>query len=92
MIFELRALRSRLDVMIEHPGLFVDPDQLEWMWNVVNNLINKIERTGEYIADLEAAAADRAEAEAGLGPGFHDRDLDSLAARRSGGGRHAREV
>lgn len=84
MLYELRALRSRLEVMIDHPALFVNPDELAWMYSVVVLLINKTERTGEFIADLQGQGAEPVKAaaqEARLGPRLHDRDPDRLEHR-----------
>lgn len=57
MIYELRALRSRLHTSLQRPTL-TGPDlrELEWMHALTDNLIKKVERTGEYIAALEDAS------------------------------------
>lgn len=72
MLYELRALRSRLQEMIAEPDIFRTEDtqrELVWMEHLVLMLLNKIERTGEYIAALEreVQAAGPPE-EAGVGP------------------------
>lgn len=77
MLYELRVLRSRLEDMIDQPALVVDIDRLVAMWNIVELLIRKTERTGEFIAALQAQVNEcEEEAQAGVGPGLHDRDGD----------------
>lgn len=39
--------------MLAHPGLWTEPESLIWMHNIITNLINKVERTGEFIAGLQ---------------------------------------
>lgn len=53
MIYELRALRSRLQEMLTQ--LLDAPTQrdVEYMLSMVNLQISKVERTGDYIAALE---------------------------------------
>lgn len=53
MIFELRALRSRLETMLAQLQDDATRRELQWMWSMTHNLIRKVERTGEYIASLE---------------------------------------
>lgn len=57
MLYELRALRSRLAARLQAPAeLFKDAVEIretEWMLAMTDNLLNKIERTGEYIGALE---------------------------------------
>jgi len=72
MIYELRALRSRLGDMlqeIDRGALYlVDEEaQLRWCYAICVNLINKVERTGEYIGSLEREVAASAPQEADLG-------------------------
>jgi len=91
MLYELRALRSRLERMIDHPALFVNPDELAWMYSVVVLMIAKTERTGEYIASLtgqDAASVKQAAEEARLGEGLHDGDADRVEHRCDCGRRY----
>jgi len=75
MIYELRVLRSRAATILarEEANLYVDSrtfDELSSMISLADLLIRKIERTGEFIADLQKAvkqAADEAPEEADLG-------------------------
>lgn len=70
LIYELRALRSRLDQSIQQ--LYVRTEDLEWMIDIVELMIRKVERTGAYIQDLEdalgGAPAQRSSTQAGMGP------------------------
>lgn len=53
MVYELRALRSRLQDMLAQVHDAHTLRELEWMLSLVNLQISKVERTGEYIATLE---------------------------------------
>lgn len=60
MIYELRVLRSRAATILarEEGNLYVDSrtfDELSAMVTLADLLIRKIERTGEFIADLQKA-------------------------------------
>jgi len=73
MIYELRALRSRLSAMLAQVdgSMILCPEDLrniEWSLAMTEMLISKTERTGEYIGTLERAldSQDGSE-EAGLG-------------------------
>lgn len=84
MIYELRVLRSRAATILsrEEGNLYVDSrtfDELAGMVTLADLLIRKIERTGEFIGDLQAAlrqASVEAPAPADLGPDRVDRDSD----------------
>lgn len=52
LIFELRALRSRLDQSVAQGALY--STDAEWMLALVTHMIGKVERTDAYIQDLEA--------------------------------------
>lgn len=84
MIYELRALRSRLQDMLQELHDTRTLRELEWMLSLTDQQISKIERTGEYIAALEreVAAAEGPAPEADLGEGHE----------RAGGDRHRRRV
>lgn len=71
MLYELRALRSRLaETLASADGLFNARElrAIEWGVAMCDSLINKTERTGEYIGALEAELDSAASPEeAGLG-------------------------
>lgn len=84
MIYELRAMRSRLETMLSELHTKREHDELHWLWLMTHNLIRKTESTGEYIASLEQPPEDDpAPPEARVGTGFHDRDADPDSARCS---------
>lgn len=72
-IYDLRALRSRLQSTMDSGLLdYYAGRDVEWSIAMINMLLLKIERTGEYIANLERAydlqAGLQAEAAQDLGP------------------------
>lgn len=73
MLYELRALRSRLQSMLTQVegSLILTPRDLatiEWSLAMADNMINKVERTGEYIGALEREIESaHGSEEAGLG-------------------------
>lgn len=84
MIYELRVLRSRAATILarEEGNLYVDSrtfDELAGMVTLADLLIRKIERTGEFIGDLQKAlnqaALDAPEA-VDLGTDWVNRDSD----------------
>lgn len=84
MIYELRVLRSRAATILarEEGNLYVDSrtfDELAFMVTLADLLIRKIERTGEFIGNLQKAlnqaALDAPEA-VDLGTDRVDRDSD----------------
>lgn len=68
MLYELRALRSRLaDILSQEGMVWTDHDtnQLIWCHRMADQLIRQTERTGEFIASLEARAQAQEEADLG---------------------------
>lgn len=83
LIYELRALRSRLDQSIAQGALY--HKDAEWMLTLVTHMIGKVERTGAFIEGLkDENTALRAAAEARLG-----QELPTERGRSDG--RHHRE-
>jgi len=84
MVYELRVLRSRAATILsrEEGNLYVDSrtfDELAAMVTLADLLIRKIERTGEFIGDLQAAlkrASDEAPEAVDVGADRVDRDSD----------------